>query len=107
MRKHIAMELWSLIVEESNLPSAYEIIRSYFLLGNGQMMLLFIHLCKPILFLPISTGTEYDVNCALLRAHATLNPTTLFDLKGTDVDNVKVVMDQLDEHVNKNQGWQR
>ena len=95
IRSHVAKELWSLIVEQSNLVSAYEQIRSFHLLGDGQLMLLFIHLAKPILYFPIGRNTEYDVNCALLRAHSTLNPVTSFDLKFTDLDRVKLSLDKL------------
>jgi hypothetical protein len=95
IRCHVAEELWTLIVEYSNLKGTYEKLRKFYLLGDGQLIALFISLARPIVQAgPPTLNTEHDVNNALTRAAVLLNPLA----EDTDVEErrVKLLIDDVD-----------
>ncbi|XP_076806499.1 gamma-tubulin complex component 4-like [Clavelina lepadiformis] len=93
IRCAVAKELWTLCIEQAQLVSYLNMLKDFYLLGRGELFLVFIDEAAPILKNPPSRVTEHDVQQAFLRSAAKVQiedemPFQLFHLtiKSTSQD---------------------
>jgi len=70
IRSAVAKELWLLCVEKAQLVSHFYLLKDFFLLGRGELFLVFIEEADHLLRNPPSRVTEHDVQQAFLRSAA-------------------------------------
>ena len=81
----VARELWKLCVEQGQLVSYLNMVKDFFLLGRGELFLVFIDEAGSLLKSPPSRVTEHDVQQIFLRSAAKIQieeelPFQLFHL---------------------------
>ncbi|XP_062516530.1 gamma-tubulin complex component 4-like isoform X2 [Corticium candelabrum] len=62
VKSTVTQHLWQLLVEESDLLGQLHVLKDYFLLGRGELFLVFIDLADNLLKEPVADNTEHDVN---------------------------------------------
>nr|XP_002121664.1 gamma-tubulin complex component 4-like [Ciona intestinalis] len=85
IRSVVARELWELCVEHAQLVSNLYMLKDFYLLGRGELFLVFLDEAGPILKNPPSRVTQHDVQQAFLRSAAKIQmedekPFDLFSL---------------------------
>ena len=85
IRSVVARELWKLCVERGQLVSYLNMVKDFFLLGRGELFLVFIDEASSLLKNPPSRVTEHDVQQIFLRSAAKIQiedelPFQLFHL---------------------------
>ena len=85
IRRVVAKELWKLCVEQGQLVSYFNMVKDFFLLGRGELFLVFIDEANSLLRNPPSRVTQHDVQQIFLRSAAKIQiedelPFQLFHL---------------------------
>lgn len=71
VKSTVTQHLWQLLVEESDLLGQLHVLKDYFLLGRGELFLVFIDLADNLLKEPVADNTEHGryycmFNCLLV-----------------------------------------
>lgn len=64
VKSTVSQQLWQLLMEESDLLGQLQVLKSYFLLGRGELFLMFIELADNALKEPANDSTEHGGNSA-------------------------------------------
>uniref|UniRef100_H2YWD4 Gamma-tubulin complex component n=1 Tax=Ciona savignyi TaxID=51511 RepID=H2YWD4_CIOSA len=88
IRSVVARELWELCVDHAQLVSNLYMLKDFYLLGRGELFLVFLDEVTPILKNPPSRVTQHDVQQAFVRSAAKVQmeeekPFDLFSLSIT------------------------
>lgn len=68
IRSTVAKDLWDICVVQAKLVSHLTMLKDFFLLGYGELYMVFLEEVGNIMSRPISKMTEYDVNRAFMRS---------------------------------------
>ncbi|PVD20069.1 hypothetical protein C0Q70_20563 [Pomacea canaliculata] len=68
IRTHVAEQLWVMVVQEADLTGQLRVMKDFFLLGRGELILAFIDQAQHLLKGPPTGSTEHDVNTAFQQA---------------------------------------
>ncbi|XP_039271467.2 gamma-tubulin complex component 4-like [Styela clava] len=68
IRSTVARELWDLCVVKAKLVSHFMMLKDYYLLGLGELYLVFLEESAIVMRKPPTKTTEHDVNQAFLRS---------------------------------------
>jgi gamma-tubulin complex component 4 len=68
VKSTITQHLWQLLMEEFDLLGQLHVLKSYFLLGRGELFLMFVELADVLLNEPVNDNTERDVNLLFKQA---------------------------------------
>ncbi|XP_071965450.1 gamma-tubulin complex component 4-like isoform X2 [Antedon mediterranea] len=68
IRRCVAQHLWTLVIEDSDLIGQLNTIKDFYLLGRGELFLVFIDMSQNLLKAPPTPTTEHDINSAFKQA---------------------------------------